>query len=153
MKYNLLEVIIIIIFVMAIGIILGRSTAPENEQLQENYTHLKASYESLHKEALEMELYFEYLNDIDRLNKEIFKEGLYIDIDGTLHTYEIKTTEVVFEVDYIQFYEDVSEYLNLYERYNNQDFVIRFEQFLELESPGLIERIEYYDDIYYELRD
>lgn len=156
-RENLIGVIIIIIIlvlliIMTITIASKQESVYENrvEKLEVENSLLKSNLEYYKKEAIEMELYFEYLNDIDRLNKEVFKEGIYIDIDGEIHAYEVITIE--YEVDYVQFYEDMESFVHYYIQWYSNDPQTSFEDYIYNIDRELYNRFEYYDEVYYEVR-
>ena len=153
-------ILVLILFVIiTISIALKQESFYENrvENLEKEITMLKSEakhyqgeYEFLKEEYYEAELYFEYYRDIDRLNENLIKEGVYIAKDGEIISFEVATIE--YEVDYAQFYEDVESFLHYYMQWYSSNPQITFEHYIEDIDLELYNRLEYYEEVYYEVR-
>lgn len=130
------------------------------------------------EEFTEMETAIEIIMDLQRANKKLVHQGIYIDMDGNVFYQNndfldefqdiisglkdyveeleliIATNEIlVGDEFFIQLWSDVDDSIEVIVHYfRNTDQNVSLDEFFETNFPDLYERIMGYDDLYYDLR-
>lgn len=130
------------------------------------------------EELTEMETAIEIIMDLQRANKELVNQGIYIDMDGNVFyqnndfldefqniisgledyveelEFIISTNDrLVDDEFFIQLWSDVDdsmEFIIYYFRHTDQN--LSLDEFFEINFPDLYERLMGYVDLYYDLR-